>query len=49
MENRYPEIVTGAFLANKKGQIAFFKSSKWESIMVPPGGHLEYGESLEAS
>lgn len=46
-ENLLPEVVVGAFIQNQKGEIALFKSSKWDDIWLPPGGHVNYGETLE--
>jgi len=46
-ENLSPEVVVGVFIQNKKGEIALFKSSKWENKWMPPGGHVQYGEKLE--
>jgi len=45
--NLLPETVVGAFIQNQKGEIALFKSSKWDDIWLPPGGHINYGETLE--
>lgn len=41
-----PEVVIGVFIQNKQGKIALFKSSKWKT-WIPPGGHIEYGETIE--
>lgn len=48
MENNLEvEVVVGAFIQNKKGEIALFKSNKWDNVWIPPGGHVDYGEKLE--
>ncbi|MDD5221147.1 MAG: NUDIX domain-containing protein [Candidatus Paceibacterota bacterium] len=44
--NLHPEVVVGIFLKNKKGEIALFKSKKWNNFWWTVGGHVEYGELL---
>ena len=42
-----PEVVAAAFIQNKKGEIILFKSTRWKNIWIPPGGHIDYGETIE--
>jgi nucleoside triphosphatase len=40
------EVVTGAIMRNKKGEILFARSSKWSNKWTLPGGHVEPGETV---
>src|SRR3989337_3284650 len=33
------------FIVNNKGEVLYCRSVKWKGL-VPPGGHVEYGETL---
>ncbi|MEM5793622.1 MAG: NUDIX domain-containing protein [Candidatus Aenigmatarchaeota archaeon] len=44
-----PEIVVGCLIVNKNGMILICKSPKWKNLWVVPGGHIEYGETIEQS
>ncbi len=44
---RYPEVVVGLFVFNKKGEVLLAKSHKWRNSWVPIGGHIELGETIE--
>ncbi|HLD62492.1 MAG TPA: NUDIX domain-containing protein [Candidatus Norongarragalinales archaeon] len=44
---RYPEVVVGLFVFNKKGEVLLAKSRKWRNSWVPIGGHVELGETIE--
>ncbi len=46
-KNLEVEVVVGVFIQNKKGEIALFKSRKWNNLWIPPGGHVNYGEKIE--
>ena len=43
----YPSVVVGALIANKEGKVLLCKSYKWGNLWVVPGGHIEYGETIE--
>lgn len=47
----YPHPVTGAFILNPQQEILLVKSPKWDQgkIWAVPGGHVEWGETIEAS
>ena len=38
-------VVVAPFIVNDKGEVLYFRSVKWKGL-VPPGGHVEYGETL---
>lgn len=38
-------VVVAPFIVNGEGKVLYFKSVKWKGL-VPPGGHVEYGETL---
>lgn len=42
-----PEVTVSAIIRNPKGEILLCKSAKWNNQYVIPGGHVEYGETLE--
>ncbi len=39
-------VVVAPYITNDKGEILYFKSVKWKGL-VPCGGHVDYGETLE--
>lgn len=43
----FPEIVVGAFIFNKKGELMLVRSPKWDNKLVPCGGHVDFNESYE--
>jgi nucleoside triphosphatase len=43
----YPEPIVGAFILNKKGQLFLFQTHKWNNSYCVPGGHIEWGESID--
>lgn len=44
----HPEPVVGAFIRNSKREVLLVRSYKWKNdLWVVPGGHIEYGESME--
>ncbi len=46
-EKKYPSLVAGAFILNKKGEIFLVRAPHWSNKLVIPGGHVEYGEKIE--
>ena len=42
----YPKAIVGAIIYNQQKEILLFKSAKW-SGWVNPGGHIEWGETME--
>ncbi len=38
-------VVVAPIIVNDEGKVLYFKSGKWKGL-VPPGGHVEYGETL---
>ncbi len=47
MSEKIPEVVVGVLIYNNKNEIFLAKCSKWKNKWVVPGGHLEYGETLD--
>ncbi len=43
----YPEVTVSAVIFNIQNEILLCKSHKWNDQYVIPGGHVEYGESME--
>ena len=46
-EKKYPEAVVGILISNQKGKIFLMLSPKWRGRYGLPGGHIEYGETME--
>src|SRR3989344_2281743 len=44
---KYPEPVVGAFIFNSKGELLLIQMPKWQGKYVCPGGHIEWGETIE--
>ena len=44
-----PEVIVGALITDKKDRIFLMASPKFDNQYVPPGGHVEYSESLQAA
>ena len=45
--NAFPEVTIGAYVLNARGELLLIKSPKWHNDWMPPGGHLEYGETIK--
>lgn len=46
---KYPrgvEVVVGVFIFGPDGRVALANSPKWDIPLVPPGGHVEPGETI---
>ena len=43
-EYGFPELGTGIFIFNKKGEIFLIRSPKWSNQLLPCGGHVEFNE-----
>jgi len=46
-EQGYPEAVVGVLVLNQEGEIFLMASSKWQGKYCLPGGHIEFGETME--
>ena len=46
---KFPQVVVGALILNKKGEILLVKSHKWKNLWGLPGGKLKYGESIASA
>jgi len=44
---KYPELTVSALIYNPQDQILLCRSHKWDDRYSIPGGHVEYGETLE--
>lgn len=49
MEQDYPEPTVGGLIVDGLGRILLVKSHKWRGYYSVPGGHVEFGETLEAA
>lgn len=47
IEKKYPSLVVGVYIFNKKGEIFFFRSPHWSNQLTIPGGHVENMELVE--
>lgn len=47
LAKKYPEVVVGLFVFNKKGEVLLAKSYKWKNKWIPIGGHIDLGETIE--
>lgn len=46
-QKQFPEPVVGAFIFNADGEILLLQEAKFDDQFVPPGGHIELGETFE--
>lgn len=46
-DKRYPEPVVGALIFNNEKKLFLMSSPKWQDKYVVPGGHIEFGETIE--
>lgn len=46
-KERAPEVAVGVIVTNDKREIFLGKSTKYKDLWIIPGGHLDYGETLE--
>lgn len=49
MRNNLPEVIVGAVILNPLGQVFLMSGTKWQERLIVPGGHVEFGEGLEAA
>ncbi|PLX28664.1 nucleotide exchange factor GrpE [Candidatus Parcubacteria bacterium] len=47
MSDKFPKLVVGAYIFNKKGELFLLKSSHWGDLYAAPGGEVNYGEAVE--
>jgi nucleoside triphosphatase len=46
-EKKFPKVTAGALIVNKEGKVFLMRSPKFDGDLVVPGGHIEWGESVE--
>ena len=44
-----PRLIIGIYIVNFRNEILLLRSPKWSNLLCPPGGQVEYGESIEAA
>gem|GEM_PF-183998 len=42
-----PKVTTNVLIFNSRGEIFLMRSPKWSNLLLAPGGHVEYGETIE--
>ncbi|MBL7169852.1 MAG: NUDIX domain-containing protein [Candidatus Aenigmarchaeota archaeon] len=42
-----PSLVVAGLIINQEGKVLLCRSRKWNNLWIVPGGHIEYGESIE--
>lgn len=47
MDTKYPEVVVGAFIRDRQGNILLVRSHKWPGRWVVGGGHIDHGETIK--
>lgn len=48
-KQKKPEVTVSAIIQNPEGDVLLCRSAKWNNQYVIPGGHVEYGETMEAA
>jgi len=46
-KEKRPSVVVAGLILNQKGEILLCKSYKWNNLLVVPGGHIKYGETIK--
>ncbi len=44
--NERPRAAVGVYIENADGKILLIRSPKWAGKLIPPSGHIEYGETV---
>lgn len=47
MQKNSVEIAVGGFVLNTENKLLLIRGDKWNGVYVVPGGHVEFGETLE--
>lgn len=48
-EKKLPRVTVGVYPKKSTGEILLIRSPKWSNLLVACGGHIEYGEPVEAA
>lgn len=43
-DNTQPRATVGVYVFNEAGEIFLAKGGRWDGLLIPPGGHIDYGE-----
>ncbi len=46
-ERILPHVTVGVYVTDDEGRLLLIRSPKWKNQLVPPGGHIDYGETVE--
>ena len=46
-DKKFPRSTVGVFIFNSKGELFLMNSPKWNDLLIVPGGHIEYGETIK--
>lgn len=45
IQSSKPKATVAIYLFNDRGELGLIRSPKWSNMLIPPGGHIEYGET----
>lgn len=45
-QTKRPVAAVGVYILRSDNKVLLIRSPKWHNLFIPPGGHIEYGESI---